>query len=194
MRKIVAGLFLSLDGVYEAPDRWSFPYFDAEMSAAMQAQMDASDAMLLGRMTYQDCAGYWPNRSGDDEPMAAYMNDTAKFVVSSTLDRLEWQNSTLIDGGKVVEQLTALKRRPGKEIAIHGSGPLVRSLLAAGLLDELRLLVHPIVVGRGKRLFPDGVAQQGLELVESETFGTGVVYLTYRPAGSSGGAILPAGG
>lgn len=112
------------------------------------------------------------------------MNETPKYVVSSTLDQLEWQNSTLIDGGKVAEELTALKAQPGKNISITGSGTLVRSLLAAGLLDELRLLVHPIVVGRGKRLFPDGVAQQGLEIVESTTFGTGVVYLTYRPAGA----------
>ncbi len=184
MRKIVAGLFLSLDGVYEAPGEWHFPYFNDEMGAAVDAQMAASDAMLLGRVTYEEFAGFWPQQSADDVDIAPYMNETPKYVVSSTLDQLEWQNSTLIDGGKVAEELTALKAQPGKNISITGSGTLVRSLLAAGLLDELRLLVHPIVVGRGKRLFPDGVAQQGLEIVESTTFGTGVVYLTYRPAGA----------
>ena len=110
------------------------------------------------------------------------MNTTPKVVVSTTLKTVEWQNSTLITSN-VAEELTKLKQQPGKDIGITGSGALVRSLLRDGLLDELRLLVHPIVVGTGKRLFADGEPQRPLKLVESKTFGTGVVYLTYQPAG-----------
>jgi dihydrofolate reductase len=180
MRKIVAGLFISLDGVTEAPDRWHFPYFNDEMGAAVQAQVDAADTMLLGRRTYEEFAGFWPQQGGEVE-MADYMNATPKLVVSNTLDTLAWQNSTLITGD-VAEQLVGIKQQPGKAISVVGSSTLVRSLLRDGLLDELRLLVHPIVVGQGKRLFPDGSEPQGLTLVASATFSTGVLSLTYAPA------------
>jgi len=180
MRKIVAGLFVSLDGVMESPEQWHFPYFNDEMGAAVDAQLAASDTMLLGRRTYQDFAGFWPNQGGDD-PVAAHMNNTPKVVVSTTLEAVEWQNSTLIRGN-VAEELARLKRQPGKNIGITGSGTLVRSLLRDGLLDELNLLVHPIVVGSGKRLFEDGGSQVPLSLVDSKTFSTGVLSLTYRPA------------
>jgi len=183
MRKIVAGLFISLDGVFETPGEWHFPYFNDEMGEAVGSQMAAADAMLLGRVTYQEFASYWPHHSGDDAELAAYMNDTPKYVVSTTLDTVEWQNSTLISGD-VVAELTKLKQQPGKDIGITGSGTLVRSLLRDGLLDELRLLVHPILVGGGKRLFPDESVQKGLQLVDSKTFSTGVLYLTYQPAGA----------
>ena len=182
MRKIVAGLFLSLDGVYEAPDQWHFPYFNDEMGEAVDAQMAAADTMLLGRVTYQEFAGYWPQQTNADVDIADYMNNTPKLVVSTTLDTVEWQNSTLIKGN-VAEELTRLKQQPGKNIGITGSGTLVRSLLRDDLLDELRLLVHPIVVGRGKRLFADEGEQKALQLVDSKTFSTGVLYLTYQPAG-----------
>lgn len=182
MRKIVAGLFLSLDGVYEAPDQWHFPYFNDEMGEAVQSQMDAADTMLLGRVTYQEFASYWPQQSGDEVPIADYMNNTPKVVVSETLDSLDWQNSTLIKGN-VVEELTLLKKQqPGKNIGITGSGTLVASLLRAGLLDELRLLVHPIVVGKGKRLFATEDQPRGLRLADAQTFSTGVLSLTYTPA------------
>lgn len=180
MRKIVAGLFVSLDGVIEAPEQWHFPYWSDEMGEAIGAQTAASDTMLLGRVTYQDFAGFWPHQ-GSEVELADYMNNTPKLVVSTTLDTVEWQNSTLIKGN-VVEELTKLKQQPGKDIGITGSATLVRSLLRDGLLDELRLMVHPIVVGRGKRLFADGSEQKGLELLEAKTFSTGVVYLTYAPA------------
>jgi len=183
MRKIVAGLFISLDGVYESPGEWHFPYFDDEMGEAVGSQMAAADAMLLGRVTYQEFAGYWPQQSNDDVDIADYMNNTPKFVVSSTLDTLEWRNSTLIKDD-VAAQLTALKQQPGKDIGITGSGTLIRSLLRDNLLDELRLLVHPIIVGSGKRLFADGSDQKSLNLVEAKTFSTGVLYLTYQPAGT----------
>ena len=183
MRKIVAGLFISLDGVVEAPDKWHFPYFNDEMGEAVGSQMAAADTMLLGRVTYQDFAGYWPHQNSDENEIADHMNNTPKVVVSTTLDAVEWQNSTLIKDN-VAEELTKLKRQPGKEIGITGSATLVRSLLRDGLLDELRLLVHPIVVGAGKRLFADGEPRTPLKLVDSKTFGsTGVIYLTYQPAG-----------
>jgi dihydrofolate reductase len=182
MRKIVAGLFISLDGVVESPDRWHFPYFNDEMGQAIQTQMDAADTMLLGRVTYQEFAGFWPQQSSAEVPMADYMNDTPKLVVSTTLESVEWQNSTLITGN-VAEELTKLKAQPGKNISITGSATLVRSLLRDGLLDELRLLVHPIVVGRGKRLFPDEGGQTALTLVDSKTFSTGVLSLSYASAG-----------
>jgi dihydrofolate reductase len=182
MRKIVAGLFISLDGVYEAPHEWHFPYFDDAMGKAVDEQMQAADAMLLGRVTYEEFASYWPT-SQDDPELAAYMNGTPKYVVSSTLKSADWQNTTLIDGDNVVAELKKLKQQPGKNIGITGSGTLVRTLLQEGLLDELRLLVHPIAVGSGKRLFPDGSAQTPLKLVDSQTFDTGVLYLTYAPAG-----------
>jgi dihydrofolate reductase len=183
MRKIVAGLFISLDGVYESPETWHFPYFNDEMGAAVGAQMAESDCMLLGRVTYEEFAGYWPQQTRDGEAgeMADFMNDTPKYVVSSTLKQPEWKNTTLLDGTNATEELTRLKQQPGKDISITGSGTLVRTLLRDGLLDELRLLVHPIVVGHGKRLFPDG-EQIPLALQESTTFGTGVLSLTYRHA------------
>jgi len=182
VRKIVAGLFVSLDGVFEAPGEWHFPYFNDEMGEAVDSLMKAADTMLLGRVTYQEFVAFWPNQSNDDVDIADYMNKTPKLVVSNTLDMVEWQNSTLIRGD-VLTQLAQIKQQPGKNISITGSGALVRTLLAAGLLDELHLLVHPLVVGGGKqRLFDEGGVQQGLELVDSQVFGTGVVYLTYQLA------------
>jgi dihydrofolate reductase len=182
MRKIVSGLFVSLDGVYEEPGDWHFPYFDDAMGAAVDAQMRAADTMLLGRVTWEHFAGFWPDKTAADIDIAPYMNDTPKLVVSNTLtDVSAWQNSTLLSGD-VYGDLRRLKEQPGKTIAITGSGELTRTLLRDGLLDELRLLVHPIAVGRGKRLFPDGFDQVPLELVESEAFPTGVLSLTYRRA------------
>lgn len=181
MRKIVAGLFVSLDSVYEAPDQWHFPYFNDEMGAAVGEQIAAGDAMLLGRVTYEEFAGYWPAQ-GSEVELADVMNGMPKFVASTTLDSVDaWQNSTLLKGD-LREALGELKEQPGKNINITGSGTLVRSLLAAGLLDELHLLVHPIVVGRGKRLFDGDGEPTALKLVRSETFSTGVLYLVYAPA------------
>jgi dihydrofolate reductase len=185
MRKVVASELASLDGVMEAPETWHFPYFNDEMGEAIASGMADSDAMLLGRVTYEEFAAFWPSQEGgEDQEFADYMNNTPKFVVSETLQEpLEWNNSTLIDGD-VAEEIAKLKQQPGKDISIVGSGTLVRSLLADGLLDELGLMVHPIVLGSGKRLFEEGGDQKALELVDSKTFGTGVLYLTYRPAHS----------
>jgi dihydrofolate reductase len=181
MRKVVASEFISLDGVVGSPEQWQLPYFDEDMGREIQAAMEEADAMLLGRVTYEEWAAFFPSQSPEDVPSADYMNETPKFVVSRTLEGpLEWNNSTLLEGS-LAEGLGELKSRPGKDISIAGSPTLVRSLLAEDLLDELNLMVHPVVVGRGKRLFEEGSEQKELELVNSKTFGTGVVYLTYRP-------------
>lgn len=180
MRKIVVGEFISLDGVVEAPETWHFPYFNEEMGQAVMSQMASSDTLLLGRVTYETFAGAFSSASAED-PVAAGMNNTAKVVVSTTLDKAEWQNSTLISGN-VLDEVAKLKQRPGENISVTGSITLVRSLLRAGLVDELQLLVDPIVVGAGQRLFEDGGDQVPLKLVDSKTFSTGVLSLTYQPA------------
>jgi dihydrofolate reductase len=180
MRKIVAGLFLSLDGIMESPERWHFPYFNDEMGEAVASQMAAADTLLLGRRTYQEFAGFWPDQ-GSDVEFADQINGMPKLVASTTLRSVEWQNSTLIRRD-VAQELRRIKQEPGRDISITGSVTLVRSLLRDGLLDELRLLVHPIVVGTGRHLFEDSADRVSLKLLESRTFSTGVLYLTYAPA------------
>ena len=186
MRKVVASELVSLDGVMESPEKWSFQFHNDEMAEANEAAMAEADAMLLGRVTYQEFASYWPYQNSADQPFTDYLNNTPKFVVSTTLaEPLQWQNSTLIQEN-VAEEIAKLKRQPGKDIGIVGSGTLVRSLLRDDLLDELSLMVHPIVVGSGKRLFEDELEETVLRLVDTTTFSTGVVYLTYRPARDEG--------
>jgi dihydrofolate reductase len=183
MRKVVAVELVSLDGVIESPEEWAFAYSNDEMEEANAAGMAASDALLLGRATYEGLAAFWPNQPGGT-PMVDYINSVPKYVVSTTLEEpLGWNNSALIKGD-VAEGVAGLKRQPGKDITILGSGTLVRSLLADDLLDELKLMVLPVVLGGGKRLFDDGGDRKVLEFVDSKTFSTGVLYLTYRPAQS----------
>jgi dihydrofolate reductase len=183
LRKVVATELVSLDGVLEKPEEWAPPYSNDEMEQANASGMAASDALLLGGVTYEGLAAFWPNQPAGT-PMVDYINSVPKHVLSTTLkEPLEWQNSTLIKGNGA-EEIAELKRQPGKDITILGSGALVRLLLREGLLDELRLMVHPIVLGRGKRLFEEGGAQKALELVDSKTFGTGVVSLSYQPTQS----------
>ena len=183
MREVIASEFVSLDGVFEAPDQWHFPYFNDEMGQEIGAAMAASDAMLMGRVLYEEWADFWPQQDPEENPFAGRMNGVRKYVVSTTLkEPLGWNNSTLIKE-TVAEEIAGLKRQTGGDISISGSGSLVQSLLKDGLIDELRLMIHPVVVGSGKRLFEDGGDRQALELVDSKTFATGVLYLTYRPAG-----------
>ncbi len=179
MRSVVAGLFVSLDGVVESPEKWQMPYFNEEMGAEIGAQMAQADALLLGRRTYEEFAAFWPQQ-GDVGP-GAFMNSVPKFVVSTTLDAVEWQNSSLLEGD-VAEEVARLKQEPGKNILISGSATLVGSLLQHGLLDELGLMVCPVLVGRGKRLFEDDGGGVPMTLVSTKTLTNGVLNLTYRPA------------
>lgn len=186
MRKVIALEWLSVDGVFESPEEWAFPYANDELQEANAAGMAASDALLLGRVTYEGLAAYWPNQPGGT-PMVDYINGVRKYVVSTTLkEPLAWNNSALIEGDRFAGAIAELKRQPGKDITVIGSGGLVRSLLKEGILDELTLVVHPVILGGGKRLFEDGDDRRALELVDSKTFGTGVLHLTYRPADEQG--------
>jgi dihydrofolate reductase len=182
-RKVIATFFVSLDGVVEAPQEWHFPYFNDEMQAAIGAAMGSADAMLCGRVTYQEWAAFWPDA---DNEMAEYMNNIRKYVASTTLEKVEWNNSKLLEGD-VPAAVAALKQHPGKDIVMSGSATLARSLLREDLVDELHLMIHPVVVGEGARLFKDS-DKHALELVDSKTFGTGVVYATYKPAASPAGS------
>ena len=184
MRKLVSSFFISLDGVVEAPHDWHFPYFDEEMGAVVGEAIAASDTFLLGRRTYEEWAAFWPQQDPVENPMAAVMNGTPKVVASRTLESVDWQNSTLAEGD-LAAAVTALKAQPGKNIGMSGSATLVRSLLGHGLVDELRLLVHPLVLGSGAKLFDDSMASVPLELVASRTFATGVLDLTYRPVAAA---------
>jgi dihydrofolate reductase len=179
MGKIVSNFFISLDGVVESPDQWHFPYWSDEMGDAVGTGMAATEAMLMGRVLYEEWAAYWPTST--DEPVASMFNDMPKYVVSSTLQEASW-NATTIVSGDVAGELRRIKAGLEGDLSLSGSPTLVRWLLANGLLDELRLLVHPLVVGSGKRLF-EGDASHPLRLVSSETFSTGVLNLAYVPAG-----------
>jgi dihydrofolate reductase len=180
MRKIVVAEFISADGVVEAPERWHFPYVDEEMYEVMWGLNAEADTMLLGRVTYQSYAGAFANAPADD-PVAAQMNKPAKVVVSKTLDDLAWANSTQLTGD-VIDQVARLKDQPGNAILVTGSITLARALLGAGLVDELNLLVHPIVLGAGQRLFDDSGATTPLKLVRCNALSTGVVHLVYHTA------------
>ncbi|KOY59536.1 dihydrofolate reductase family protein [Streptomyces sp. XY332] len=185
MRKITAGLFISLDGVVAEPQNWHFPYYNDEMGAAVMGDIQASDTFLFGRTTYEVFAESWPEREragGDDAGLAKDFGDTRKVVVSSHDLEFTWRNSEQLQGD-FLDGVKALKAEDSdRPIAVTGSVSLVRQLLASGLLDELRLLVHPIVLGEGLRLFADGEGPYPLKLLKSETFTTGVMHLLYAPA------------
>jgi dihydrofolate reductase len=191
MRKIIANLFISLDGVVEEPGNWHFPYFNDEMGAAVDAVLGTADTMLLGRKTYEDHAGAWPQleeAGGEDAEFAKVLGDARKLVVSHQRPELTWRNSEHLQGD-LVEGVTALKREPGDgHIAMSGSISVVRQLLAAGLLDELHLLVHPIAVRKGMRLFDEDDRPIPLKLLSSQAFSTGVLHLVYQPAEAPGDA------
>jgi dihydrofolate reductase len=179
MRKIKSNFFISLDGVVESPDQWHFPYFNDEMGAAVGAGFSTTDALLMGRVLYEEWAAYWPEHA--DEPFGDVMNSIKKYVVSDSLQAADWQNSELLTGD-VAQQLTDLKAQDGGDITMSGSATTVRWLLREGLLDELILLVHPIAVGDGMaRLFPPDQPRTPLELLSSETFENGVLHLRYGP-------------
>ncbi len=179
MRKLNAWLFVTLDSVIEAPENWVIA--DDDMFGAMEADYANSDALLLGRRTYETFAASWPQR-GSEVPNADWMNNTRKYVASTTLQSPEWNNSTVIQGD-VAEAVARLKQEDGKDIMVNGSGALVRTLMRDDLLDELRLFVHPVVVGSGIRLFDDESDPVELALTDSHAYDNGVISLTYRPSG-----------
>jgi dihydrofolate reductase len=178
MGQIVSGFFISLDGVVESPDQWHFPYFNEEMGAAIEAGMQSAAAFLMGRKLYQEWSAYWTT-TGEDQDFAAFINGARKYVVSNTLLKADWNNTTIISGD-VAAELRELKEQTNGDIQMSGSATTVRWLLANGLLDELNLLVHPIAVGHGQRLFED-TPTHPLKLIKSETFQTGVLNLTDVP-------------
>jgi dihydrofolate reductase len=180
MRKIVAGLFISLDGVTESPQNWQLGLMDEEAGADVGQGMEEADTILLGRRTYQEFAAYWPNAS-PAEPFAAYINNTPKLVVSNSLTSVDWQHTSIISGD-VNGQLAKLKEGHGKNLGITGSVTLVRSLLREGLLDELRLQVYPVVVGKGKHLFEESIGKLPMKLVDSKITTNGIALLHYQPA------------
>jgi dihydrofolate reductase len=184
VRKIIVNEFLSLDGVMEAPHLWHFPYISADMQEYNIAQIMEPEAFLLGRVTYQEFAPFWPSQTDDQSGIADKLNSAPKYVVSTTLDKADWNNTTLIKAN-VLEEIAKLKQQPGGNIGITGSATLVQSLLQAGLIDEYNLLVHLIVLGKGKRLFKEGLEKTGLKLAGTRTFNSGVVVLSYQPEGES---------
>jgi dihydrofolate reductase len=193
MPRIVVSEFLTLDGVMQAPgdpneDRsggfehggWQLAYFDDIFGSTMMEAFAATGGLLLGRTTYENFAAHWPKQPADD-PLAEMMNGLQKYVVSTTLTQpLAWQNSTLIKTD-VPGQVAKLKEGPGKEIQVIGSGELVQTLIGHDLVDSYRLMVHPLVLGTGKRLFREGTALTKLRLVDTKPTTTGVLILTYEP-------------
>lgn len=175
MRKLVVTEFMSLDGVIENP-MWTFTYWNDEIANFKGEESASSDALLLGRVTYQGFAAAWP--TSQDEG-ADYFNNVRKYVVSTTLDSAEWNNSVLISDN-VVDEIRKLKQEQGRDIIVHGSARLAQTLMENDLVDTYRLLVYPVVLGNGKRLFENGVTGT-LKLVDARSVGSGVVALIYEP-------------
>ena len=206
MSKIVAFTSVTLDGVMQAPGRrdedrrggfehggWAIPYADSVMGAVSAESGAASRALLFGRRTYEDFYGVWPQRT-DDNPFTEVLNNTQKYVASTTLkEPLPWINSTLLKGD-AAEAVVRLKAQPGKDVVVLGSGLLLQSLMLRNLVDEFVLLIHPLVLGSGRRLFTDGGHFTALRLIDSRTTTTGVVIATYQPAETAAAKDLsPAG-
>lgn len=176
--RLVVTEFLTLDGVMEAPNEWSFPYFTDDQGKFKNDELFASDAQLLGRVTYEGFAAAWPTMTGTGG-FGERMNNMPKYVVSTTLDKAEWTNSHLIKGN-VAEEIRKLKQLPGNDLLVAGSATLVQFLMENDLVDQYHLLVYPIVVGKGKRLFREGAAAK-LKLVETKVFDAGVIAQIYQP-------------
>lgn len=192
MRRISVVLSTSMDGVIQAPGRpdedtrggfdrggWAVPYNDEVMAQQMGQRMASSGTMLFGRRTYEDFYGYWPRQT--DNPFTPYLNEAIKYVVSSTLaEPLPWQNSILL-AGSPADSIARLKSESGPDLGIVGSGQLVRSLLAASLIDRYTLLIHPLVLGQGQRLFDERGPGVDFELIDSVVTTKGVIIATYEP-------------
>ncbi|WP_266082366.1 dihydrofolate reductase family protein [Haladaptatus caseinilyticus] len=191
MRNVIVGEFLTLDGVMQAPGGpdedaeggfehggWQMPYIDEVFEESVSEGIATSDAFLLGRKTYEIFAAYWPTATNDGE-FADLMNDIDKYVASRTLEEVEWENSTLLEGD-AAEAVAELKRQPGGDLRVFGSGEFVQTLMEHDLVDEYQLMIHPLILGSGKRLFRQGDERIDLELLDTKTTGTGVVILRYR--------------
>ncbi|HWL95800.1 MAG TPA: dihydrofolate reductase family protein [Nocardioidaceae bacterium] len=195
MTNLTLTTFLSLDGVMQGPGSpdedpsdgfdlggWLVPFADGDMGRIISDCFGEADSFLFGRRTYEIMSAQWPRVGCDSGQVASRLAGLDKYVVSTTLDRLTWKHATLIRGN-LTEEVARLKRRPGRELQIHGSGALARSLMAHDLIDEYRLWFYPVVLGRGKRLFADGAGPSALRLVDTKTTSAGVAVHTYRPAG-----------
>ncbi|MFG3497016.1 dihydrofolate reductase family protein [Streptomyces sp. NPDC047928] len=195
MAELTLTAFLTLDGVMQAPggpdeDRsdgfdyggWLVPFADDDMGRFMNEVFDRADGFLLGRRTYEIFASYWPRITDPDDPIASRLNNLPKHVVSTTLDRVDWAGSELVRGD-LAEAVRRLKERPGREIQVHGSARLAQSLIAAGLVDAYHLLVYPVFLGKGRRLFPDGGVPTAFALTGHRTTASGVSIQSYRPTG-----------
>lgn len=204
MRKLIVLSFITLDGVMQAPGGpeedptggftyggWSVGYWDDFLGNVMAEQMSKPFDLVLGRKTYEIFAAHWPYVKGDD-PFAAQINDARKYVVSKTLAKLEWRNSTLVKGD-VVHEITKLKEEEGPELQVHGSANLIQTLLKHDLVDELRLKIYPVIVGKGKRLFAEGAVARSFKLLDSKTSPKGVIVATYERAAEvkTGSFVLP---
>jgi dihydrofolate reductase len=180
MRKVIVSEYVTLDGVMENPGGgWSFQFWNEEAAKYKFDELFASDALLLGRVTYEGFAKAWPSMT-DEAGFADRMNSLPKYVVSTTLSEVTWNNARLIKEN-VVEEVSRLKQQPGLDILVAGSADLVHTLMQHDLIDEYKLMVHPVLVGNGKRLFRDGIDKLVLKLVETKAFSSGIVVLTYRP-------------
>ena len=178
MRNVVVTMFMTLDGMMQDPHHWSFPYWNDDIAQFKYEELFASDALLLGRVTYEGFAEAWPQRDNND-PFTNRINSMTKYVVSTTLDKAEWNNSQIISEN-VVEEIRKLKQQDGQDITVHGSGNLVQTLIANDLVDVYRLLVYTVVLGKGQRLFEEGT-KATLNLVETRSFSSGVTALIYEP-------------
>jgi dihydrofolate reductase len=185
MGKLIVTEFVSIDGVFENPHLWTFDFSSDEQNTFKYNETMASDALLLGRVTYEGFAQAWPERSGD--PFSDKFNTMPKYVASTTLENPTWTNSHVIQGD-LAPEIRRLKGEYTGDIAIHGSGELVNSLVPLGVIDEYRLMVFPVVLGEGKRLFREGVDRKTLHLIDTLPTSTGVIVLTYQPADAADAA------
>jgi dihydrofolate reductase len=182
--RLVATEYLSLDGVFEEPGHWSGPFFNDQAAQFKLNELQASDALLLGRRTYEGFAAAWPSMEEDEAGFADKMNSMPKYVVSSSLDTVEWTGSRLIKGD-VAEEIRKLKQEPGQDLLLSGSAQLFNALMQENLIDLYRFMLHPVVLGNGKHLFTDGPEQKALDLTHTKTFRSGIVILEYEPANRS---------
>lgn len=180
MRKIIASEFVSLNGVMEAPEQWHFPFVNFDLQAEINASLRAASALLFGRVTFEIFAKHWSSKTQNEHGIADQLNRVPKYVVSTTLEHADWNNSSIIKGN-LKEEISRLKRQADGDIGIIGSGKLVESLLQLDLIDEIRLWVHPVVVRGGQHLFGDHLESKALHLLESKTHDTGVISSLYQP-------------